>query len=106
MAGAGVDQDVFTMNADGSGQTNLTAGNTTSDREAEWQPIPQAGQGQCIVPDVVGLKKGKAIDAIVAANCTVGAIEEEVLEEGQEEEGHQDQARRRERRCPPARRST
>ena len=68
----GGDQDVFVMNADGSDKTNLTPGNATSDREAEWQPIPLAGQGQCIVPDVVGLKKGKAKKAIVAANCTVG----------------------------------
>ena len=70
----GSDLDVLVMNADGSGVVNLTAGNTSSDREAEWQPIPQAGQGQCNVPNVVGLKKGKAIDAIVAANCTVGTL--------------------------------
>ena len=35
-----MNQDVHVMNADGSGVTNLTNGNATSDREAEWQPIP------------------------------------------------------------------
>ena len=68
----GVQLDVFTMNPDGSGATNLTVANVTNDREAEWQPIPPGGLA-CIVPDVVGLKKGKAKQAIIDAGCTVGS---------------------------------
>jgi hypothetical protein len=78
----GTNTEIYVMNADGSGQTNLT-NSPQFEQEPDWMVVPPPPPPpappppppvRCVVPKVVGLRLPAARTRIRRAHCSVGRV--------------------------------